>query len=61
MLGEIDDARRLGEALGGDGASRLLAELDAAEEDLHILNANKKLVIEALLLGVYERTRPAAV
>ena len=47
--------RALADAIGLGGAMALLGDLDQAQQDL-IVNANKKLLLQAVLLGVYTRT-----
>jgi DNA polymerase-3 subunit delta' len=51
-----DALARLAQDLGTTGAAALLADLDEAETDLRT-SANKKLLTEAVLTGVYLRAR----
>lgn len=46
----------LADALGATGAAMLLKDIEVVEADL-VVNVNKRLAIEALFLGVYERQR----
>jgi DNA polymerase-3 subunit delta' len=56
---DLAQARALAVELGAGGASELLADIDRAEASLEV-NANRRLLLEAVLLGVHERRRRTA-